>query len=186
MDLQPVNQFEVTGEHEILASYEAIREVVNGITIDSASVATVEAKKTIQKGMPLGKLANGKYGAYGVTTLSANAALGATSITVVDGTRFIVGDLVKVGGEAATIAITAIVGNVLTLATGLIAARTAADIVQVQNGRELPSVILKRDVDVTNGDAVVGGYEMAKVIAERIPVTVDATLIGKMPFIQFA
>jgi len=124
MNLQPTERFEVTGDAEILASYEAIREVVNGITIDSAAVVAVDGKKTIQKGMPMAKLtANGKYVPY-----------------------------------------------------------AAAGI----DGSENPTVILKRTVDVTDGDQIVGGYEMAKVITERLPVAVDATLRGKMPFIQFA
>ncbi|WP_392454815.1 head decoration protein [Chryseomicrobium aureum] len=122
MNLQP-HETEISGEVEILASYEAIREVVNGITVDSAAVAEVDGKKVVLKGMPMGKLANGKYAPY-------NAA-------------------------------------------GV-------------DGSENPTVLLKHTVDVTDGDEVVGGYEMAKVISERLPVTVDATLRGKMPFIQFA
>ncbi|MCM3573287.1 head decoration protein [Mesobacillus subterraneus] len=124
MRLQPTEKFIVESEAEILASYEAVREVVNGITIDSAAVtAGADGKKVIQKGMPMGKLANGKYAPY---------------------------------NSAGT------------------------------DGTQNPTVLLKHTVDVTDGDHVVGGYEMAKVISERIPVTVDATLRGKMPFIQFA
>jgi hypothetical protein len=123
MRLQPTEKFIVESEAEILASYEAVREVVNGITIDSAAVtADGDGKKIIQKGMPMGKLANGKYAPYNS---------GAT------------------------------------------------------DGSQNPTVILKHTVDVTDGDHVVGGYEMAKVISERIPIAVDATLRGKMPFIQF-
>lgn len=123
MRLQPTEKFIVQSEAEILASFEAIREVVNGITIDSSIVtADGNGRKIVQKGMPMGKLANGKYGPY-----SSGAA----------------------------------------------------------DGRQNPTVILKRTVDVTDGDHVVGGYEMAKVISERIPVTVDVTLRSKMPFIQF-
>lgn len=122
MNLQP-HQTEIYGEVEILASYEAIREVVNGVTIDSAAVTAVNGKKIVLKGMPLGKLANGKYAPY---------------------------------NSAGT------------------------------DGSQNPTVLLKQTVDVTDGDHVVGGYEMAKVISERLPVTVDATLRGKMPFIHFA
>lgn len=124
MRLQPYQTFEVQGEAEILASYEVIREVTNGITIDSSTVtADANGKKIIQKGMPMGKLANGKYGPY-----KADAT----------------------------------------------------------DGRENPSVLLKHTYDVTDGDHVAAGYEIAKVITERIPVTVDATLKGKMPNITFA
>ncbi|KYC94372.1 hypothetical protein B4102_3593 [Heyndrickxia sporothermodurans] len=123
MRLQPTQKFEVDDHIEILASYDVIREVVNGITIDSSTVTATEGKKIVKKGMPLGKLANGKYGPY---------------------------------DSAAT------------------------------DGRENPSVILKQTVDVTEGDHVVGGYEMAKVISERLPLTVDDALKGKMPNITFA
>ncbi|THE09942.1 head decoration protein [Bacillus timonensis] len=54
------------------------------------------------------------------------------------------------------------------------------------DGSENPSVLLKHTIDVTDGDVVTGGYEVAKVISERIPVAVDATLKGKMPNITFA
>jgi hypothetical protein len=124
MRLQPKELFEVQDSYEILASYEAVREVVNGITIDSTSVtADGDGKKVLKKGMPVGKLANGKYGPY-----KSDAT----------------------------------------------------------DGRENPTVILKRTYDLTDGDVVAGGYEMAKVITERIPVAVDATLKGKMPNIVFA
>ncbi|KON88953.1 hypothetical protein AF332_20615 [Sporosarcina globispora] len=124
MRLQPVTSFEVQDSYEILASYETIREVVNGITIDSGAVAAGgDGKKILKKGQPLSKMANGKYVPY------------------------------NSGGA---------------------------------DGSENPTVILKQTIDVTEGDHVVGGYEMAKVISERLPVTVDATLKGKMPFIQFA
>jgi len=122
MNLQPQKTFEVVGEAEILASYEAIREVVNGITIDSSAVTAVDGKKVVQKGMPMGKLASGKYVPYN--------------------------------------------------AEGV-------------DGSEKPTVILKREIDVSDGDHVVGGYEMAKVITERIPVTVTPALIAAMPLIQF-
>jgi hypothetical protein len=54
------------------------------------------------------------------------------------------------------------------------------------NGSQNPTVILKRTVNVKNGDHVVGGFEVAKVIAARIPVTVDDALREKMPHIIFA
>lgn len=53
------------------------------------------------------------------------------------------------------------------------------------DGSELPSVILKHTVNVKDGDHVVGGYEVAKIIAARVPVTVDAALRAKMPNITF-
>lgn len=122
MRLQPRQNFEVQDDYEILASQNVVREVVNGVTIDASTVTATDGKKIVRKGMPVGKLANGKFGPY---------------------------------DAAAT------------------------------DGRQNPIVILKESLDVTDGDAVAGGYEVAKVISERIPVTVDATLRGKMPQIVF-
>jgi hypothetical protein len=124
MRLQPKPLFEVQDDYEILASLDVVREVTNGITIDSSAItADSDGNKIIKKGMPMAKLSNGKYVPYNPS-----------------GT----------------------------------------------DGSENPSVILKRTVNVKDGDHVVGGYEIAKVISARIPVTVDATLKGKMPGITFA
>ncbi|MUG45519.1 head decoration protein [Paenibacillus woosongensis] len=125
MRLQPRPRVTVQDEYEILASFEVIREVTNGITIDSAAVkADGNGDKIIKKGMPMAKLtASGKFVPYD-----------------------------PAGSD----------------------------------GSENPTVILKRTVNVKYGDHVVGGYEVAKVITERIPVTVDDTLRSKMPHIVFA
>jgi len=125
MRLQPKKQFEVDSDYEILASLDVVREVTNGITVDSAKViADSNGDKIISKGMPMAKVtASGKYVPYNPS-----------------GT----------------------------------------------DGSENPTVILKRTVNVKDGDHVVGGYEVAKVIAARIPVTVDDTLREKMPHIVFA
>jgi hypothetical protein len=123
--LQPTKRVTVQDEYEILASFEVIREVTNGITIDSTVVtADGTGNKIIKKGMPMAKLtASGKYVPY--------------------------------NSEGA-------------------------------DGSELPSVILKHTVNVKDGDHVVGGYEVAKIIAARVPVTVDAALRAKMPNITFS
>lgn len=125
MRLQPRPRVTVQDEYEILASFEVIREVTNGITIDSAAV-TADAKgdKIIKKGMPMAKLtASGKFVPY---------------------------------DPAGT------------------------------DGSQNPTVILKRTVNVKDGDHVVGGYEVGKFITERIPVSVDDELRKKMPHIVFA
>ncbi|MBO2942803.1 head decoration protein [Paenibacillus sp. F411] len=125
MRLQPRTRVTVQDDYEILASFEVIREVTNGITIDSAAVtADANGDKIIKKGMPMAKLtASGKFVPY---------------------------------DPAGT------------------------------DGSENPTVILKRTVNVKDGDHVVGGYEVGKFITERIPVTVDDMLRQKMPHIVFA
>lgn len=66
MRLQPRPRVVVQDEPEILASFEVIREVTNGITIDSAAVtADASGDKIIKKGMPMAKLtASGKFVPY--------------------------------------------------------------------------------------------------------------------------
>ncbi|MGI2294170.1 head decoration protein [Paenibacillus sp. GXUN7292] len=125
MRLQPTKRFEVIADPEILASFEVVREVTNGITIDSSKItADANGDKIIRIGMPMAKVtATGKFVPYDE-----------------DGT----------------------------------------------DGSENPTVILKHTVNVKDGDHVVGGYEVGKFIKERIPVTVDDTLISKMPHIVFA
>lgn len=125
MRVNPRPRFDVADDYEILASLEVVREVTNGITIDSAVVtADGNGDKIIKKGMPMAKVtATGKWVPY-------NAA--------------------------------------------------GAD------GSQNPTVILKRTVNVREGDHVVGGYEIAKVLSARLPIAVDATLKGKMPNIVFA
>ena len=125
MRLQPRPRVTVQDDYEILASFEVIREVTNGITIDSASVtADANGDKIIKKGMPMAKLtASGKWVPY---------------------------------NSAGT------------------------------DGSQNPTVILKHTVNVKDGDHVVGGYEVAKIIADRVPITVDDALRQKMPHIVFA
>jgi hypothetical protein len=123
MRLQPIEKFEVEDDYEILASYEVVREVTNGITLNSAAVtADGSGKKILKKGQPVSLVA-GKYVPY-------NSA-------------------------------------------GV-------------DGSQNPTVLLKHTYDVTDGDVVAAGYEVAKVISERLPIAVDATLKGKMPNIVFA
>lgn len=124
MRLQPRKRFEVDSDYEILASLEVVREVTNGITIDVAAVtADSNGDKIIKKGMPMSKLASGKYVPYNP---------------------------------------------------------------EGEDGSENPSVILKRTINVKVGDHVVGGYEVAKIITARVPITVDDALREKMLHIVFA
>jgi hypothetical protein len=188
MRLQPIERFEVQDEYEILASYEVIREVVNGITLDSTKVrANSDGKNVILKGHPVGKItASGKYGPYTHTTLSAAAASTDTTITVSDASLLVAGDDIDVNGTAATISSINYDTNVITLTAAVGVAKASGDSVDLNDGRENPTVVLKHSYDVTLGDHVATGYEVAKVISERIPFTVDQKLKDKMRNIIFA
>lgn len=192
MRLQPKSRFVVADEYEILASFEVIREVTNGITIDATAVpADSNGDKIIKKGMPVALQANGKFRPYtGGLALTANVASGSTTATLNDVSRLVVGDTINLNNGSAneSKAITAINrdAKVVSFTATTNAYTTTNGVITTAGGGDNPTVILKRSVNVKDGDHVVGGYEMAKVIKERIPVTVDTTLREKMPHIVFA
>lgn len=187
MRLQPRKRFEVDSDYEILASLEVVREVTNGITIDATKVpAATDGSKLIKKGMPMAKVsASGKFRPYTGTTVQTTAASAATAVILTDASRLVVGDGVKIGNETKTISAINYGTNTITV-TALAAEQVAGTAVATTDGGQTPSVILKRAIDVKDGEHVVAGFEIAKVIAARIPVTVDDTLRGKMPHIVFA
>lgn len=193
MRLQPTKRFTVQDEYEILASFEVIREVTNGITIDSAAIAAdANGDKIIKKGMPMALVtASGKFRPYtGGLALTANVASGATSATLNDVSRLVVGDVINLNNGTANESktITAINPDTKVVSfTATTNAYTMANgIITTAGGGDTPSVILKRTINVRDGDHVVGGYEVGKFITERIPVSVDAALRAKMPLIVFA
>lgn len=193
MRLQPTKRFTVKDEYEILASFEVIREVTNGITIDAASVPVdVNGDKIIKKGMPVALITgSGKFRPYtGGLALTANVASGATSATLNDVTRLVVGDVLNLSNGSANEnkTITAINRDtkVVSFTATTNAYTTANGVITTAGGGDNPTVILKHTINVRDGDHVVGGYEVGKFITERIPVTVDAALRAKMPHIVFA
>lgn len=193
MRLQPRSRFTVEDEYEILASLEVVREVTNGITIDASKVpADAAGDKIIRKGMPMAKItASGKWRPYtGGLALAANVASSATSATLNDVSRLVVGDVLNLsnGTNNENVTITAInyETKVITFAATTNAYTTANGVITQADGGDNPSVILKRSVNVKDGDHVVGGFEVAKVIAARVPVTVNEALRAKMPHIVFA
>jgi len=187
MRLQPKDRFLIEAEPEILASFEVIREVNNGITIDSTKVpADADGNRIIRKGMPMAKItASGKFRPYTGTTVQTTAASAATAVILADASRLVVGDEVKIGNETKTISAINYETNTITV-TALAGEQVAGTVVAGTDGGADPTVILKRGINVKDGDHVVGGYEVVKVISERIPVTVDATLRGKMPHVVFS
>lgn len=193
MRLQPKSLFEVDSDYEILASMEVVREVTNGITIDYLKVpADSLGDKKILKGMPMSKItASGKYRPYtGGLTLVADIAIGAVTATLNDVSRLVVGDVLHFDNGTTNENVTILTINTttkaITFAATTNAYTTVNAIITNADGGDAPTVILKRQVNVKDGDHVVAGFEIAKVISARIPVTVDATLISRMPGIIFA
>jgi hypothetical protein len=188
--LQPKSIYTVDTEPEILASLDVIRTVTNGITLDSTKVvANSDGKKIIKKGQPVGKItASGKFRPYGHTELNAGAASTDTTLTLKDVSFLFPSDVIDVNGTSVTIAADGVnrTTKVITLTAAIGAAKAANDPVDLNDGAQNPTVILNRAQDLTDGDVVSSGYEMAKVISERIPITVDQKLKDKMQDIRFA
>lgn len=137
---------------EILVSTDLQAKLPGGVLLKSGF-------GTVAKGRVLGKItASGKFAPYASTVLTVDPAISATSITVADASAFIVGDTVKVGTEAAAIAITAIVGNVITLASGLVGDQANAAAVITQDGRQTAVCILDNDQNTTDGDIGASAY----------------------------
>ena len=194
MRLQPRDRFEVDSDYEILASLEVVREVTNGITIDASKVpAAADGSKVIKKGMPMSKsTANGKWRPYTGGVVAENITKTTdSSAELYDASRYVAGDVLTFADgsntEQKTVQSVDLTTNVITF-TAAFTNDFAKDVTTVRtaDGGENPSVILKRSVNVKDGDHVVAGFEVAKVIAARIPVTVDATLKSKMPHIIFS
>lgn len=119
------------GTHNVSWSVAASTSAttLNGSTIDSNGVLTVGASQT---GELLVKASTSYLDSNHQTTLSASAAAAATSITVVDATKFSVGDYIKVGTEPSAIQISAIASETITLASGLTAAQSSGATVEKQ------------------------------------------------------
>lgn len=193
MRLQPRDLFEFEGDHEIFASMEVVRFVTNGITVDYTKVpVNDDGDRFIAKGMPMSKItASGKYRPYtGGLALAANVAGSATSATLNDVSRLVVGDIVTFdnGTNTEAVTITAIntTTKVITFAAITNAYTTANGLLSVADGGDAPSCVSLRKVNVKDGDHVIGAVEIAKLISARLAVTVDATLKARLPGISFA
>jgi hypothetical protein len=135
---------------EVLASTDLQAKLPGGVLLK-------QGFGIVPKGRILGKItSSGLFAPYAATTLTANAALGATSLVVADSSAFIVGDTVIVGAESAAIAIAAIPDAThITLVTGLVAGQNSALVVKTNDGRQTAVCILDNDHDTTDSD--VGG-----------------------------
>ncbi len=120
-------------------------------------------------GTVLGKItASGKYAPVRRTTLSADVAAGQTDLSVADPDKFLVGQVVSIqeadGSEVENLgAITAVnaAQGVISVTTGLTAAKSTGAYIYVNDGSETARVILNEPVlnqhaDV-NVEALLGG-----------------------------
>lgn len=164
---------------EILAATELQAKLPGGVLLKSGF-------GVVPKGRILGKItASGKFAPYASTVLTANAALGATSLVVSDSSAFIVGDTVIVGAEAAAIAITAIADSThITLASGLIAAQVSGLAVKTNDGRQVAVCILDNDADTTT-DIGASAY-IAGIFDSSQILGLDAGAKTALPLCYFA
>lgn len=193
MRLQPRPLFEVEGDYEIFASMEVVRFITNGATVDYTKVPLdADGNRIIKKGTPMAKItASGKYRPYtGGLALTSNVAASATSAVLNDVSRLVVGDIVTFynGTNTEPKTITAINTGTKTISFTAItnAYTTANGVLTMADGGDTPTFITVRQTNVKDGDHVIGGVEVAKLISARLAVTVDAALKAKMPGITFA
>ena len=198
MRLQPKDAFLVKDDYELLASLEVVREVTNGITIAASKVpADASGNKILKKGMPLAKITaagndQGKFRPYTGNVVADNiTATTDDSAVLHDAPMYVAGDVVTftdgANTEQKTVASVDLATNTVTF-TAAFTNSFAKDVTvcYTSDGGYNPTVLLKRHVNVKDGDHVVGGFEVAKVIAARVPVTVTDMLREKMPHIVFA
>ncbi len=132
---------------EVLASLELQAHFPGGVLL-------AQGWGVVNKGRVLGKItATGKYAPYTSTTLNGAAALNAVSLTFADASAFVIGDNILVGTDATLHAITAINGNVVTIAaTGLTSAQSNGVSVTTNDGRSTAVCVLDNSQDTTTAD----------------------------------
>lgn len=147
---------------EILASQDLASRYYGGVRL-------AQGFGVVSKGRVLGKItASGLFAPYTSTTLAANAALNATSLSFTDASAFIVGDTIIVGA-ANPIAITGINGNTVTVAApGLSAAQTSGAAITTNDGRSTAVCILDNDQDTTINTVDASAFDSGKFIKSAI------------------
>jgi hypothetical protein len=153
MTLQRVKGTAPVSDIEFLLSDHMIRK---GITIDDALVRTGQYTadvKLLKSGTVMAKVtATGLHGPVKKTTVSANAALGATDVVLTNAAFFQVNDSVIIGTEAAKVISAIDYGTNTITVTALVAAQAAGVTVKANNGLETADGILFNTTDVTDGD----------------------------------
>jgi hypothetical protein len=149
---------------EVLASTDLQAKLPGGVLLKSGF-------GIVAKGRVLGKItASSKFAPYASTTLTVQAAAGATAITVADASAFIAGDTIIIGSEAAkTIQSINYATNVITLTAATAAIQAIGVSVQTNDGRQTAVCILDNDQDTTLSDAgasafIAGIFDSTKIL----------------------
>lgn len=186
MTLQRVQGTAPWAEPEFLLSDH---KTTRGITIDAALVRTGHyetAKKVLKGSTPMAKVtATGLYGPVKATTVKVTAAAAQKAVELTDAQFFAVGDVVKIGNEAAqAIAALNYTTGVATMTNNLVGEQAAGVAVEVATGQETAVGLLLQSLDLTDGNVAAAVLTHGVVREARI-IGVNALVKADLPLIQF-
>lgn len=179
------------GESINILDSQHIRYIRGALTIDKDKVSagfnvTRDGKthKILPAGMPLAKNGtSGKYVPVRSTTVESGGGADKTGCVLKEPKLFMAGDAVTIGGNAVTI-------DTVDYETGAITwtgAVTIADgdAVLGTDGEGVAKCILAEEVDVTDYDQVTTGFDHARVIEARLPVTISEQIKSDLREVAF-
>lgn len=179
------------GESISILDSEHIRYIRGALTIDKDRVGagfnvTRNGKtcKILAPGVPLAKNAtSGKYVPVRSTTVKSGGGADKTTCVLTDPKPFMVEDEITIGGDEVTI-------DTIDYETGAITwtgAVTIADgdAVLGTDGEGVAKCLLAEEVDVTEFDQVATGFDHARVIEARLPVTISAQIKSDLKDVAF-
>ena len=178
------------GQNNILDSSH-VRYIRGAVTIDKTKVGTGWnqtrnglVRKILPPGVPLAKnTSSGKYLPVRSTTVASGGGSGVTTCVLTDPKAFMAGDAITIGGDAITI-------GTIDYATGAITwtgAQTVAngEAVLGTGGEGTARCILAEEEDLTDLDQVATGFDHARVIESRLPLTISAQIKTDLKEIAF-
>jgi hypothetical protein len=181
----------ISGEVNFLDS-EQIRVIKRGVTIDYTTVPlNDDNKRILEAGSRLGQItASSKFAPVINTTNAAEAADSQGVIELNDLSNIQVGDTLVIEDDTnsdshAVESIDDVAGTV-TLDANLSNIYAVGSVVRKDDGSQNAKVILfPHDVDVTDGDSLASGIDMARVIEARLPGSVSDNEKADLNFIKF-
>lgn len=179
------------GESISILDSQHIRYIRGALTIDKDKVSTGfnvtrngKTYKILPAGVPLAKNGTtGKYVPVRSTTVASGGGVGVTTCVLTEPKLFMAGDAITIGGDAVTI-------DTVNYETGAITWTGAVDIADGEavlgtDGEGVALCLLGEEVDVTEYDQVTTGFDHARVIESRLPVTISAQIKSDLREVAF-
>lgn len=173
MDLQ-IKNTTIGNEITILDS-EQKRHVTKGITVDHTKItADDDGNRILKLGTRLGKITDtGKYSPAKVAEVVTEAATGQKEIQVQKGTFIQVGDELQLNGETGnvdSIDTDPVDHDLITLEANIGNAISEGTDIYCTDGSGVAELIFwPHTVNLRNGDQILSGLDMARVIENRLP-----------------